>query len=169
MKKYFTTLIVMGLFGLCSGQAYWIYLEAEEYFYGDGVRTQSYDTAFWLYQKAASMGNIASLRKMAVCYYNGYGVKASKRKSFVYLKKAADCGDTAAMTRLITYYLNGEGCRKSWKKCFRYAYRAADQGNESAIKFLQQFSNYIRTEIVWDSDSQDFILDSRPPQQRGIP
>ena len=150
----------MGIFGVCSGQAYWIYLEAEEYYHGSEVHKQSYDKAFWLYQKAASLGNIASLRKMGICYYNGYGVKASKRKSFVYLKKAADCGDTAAMTMLISYYLDGEGCRKSWKKCFQYAYRAADQGNESAIKFLQQFSCYIRTSIVWEDESQSFIIDS---------
>lgn len=150
MKKIIITLLVWGVFGTCSGQAYWIYMEAEEYYYGTRGRAQSYDKAFFLYNKAADMGNIASIRMMGVCYQNGYGVPVSKRKSFVYVKKAADCGDTTAMVMLISYYLDGEGCRKSMKKCFKYAFKAADQGNERAIEFLQQFSLYPRTEIKWE-------------------
>ena len=153
MKKHLILLIITGLSVTCTGQAYWIYLEAEEYFYGSEARTQSYDKAFYLYNKAASLGNIASLRKMGVCYSHGYGVPASKHKSFVYIKKAADYGDTVAMVMLISYYLNGNGCKKSMKKSFRYAYKAANQGNEQAILFLQQFSCYTRTEIIWKEDS----------------
>lgn len=153
MKQYFISLIIIGLFGTCAGQAYWIYLEAEEYYYGSEARTQSYDKAFYLYNKAASLGNIASLRKMGICYYHGFGVPVSKHKSFVYVKKAADYGDTAAMVMLISYYLNGEGCKKSMKNCFKYAYKAANQGNEQAILFLQQFSCYTQTEIIWKDDS----------------
>lgn len=133
----------------CFSQAYWIFLEAEDYYYGNRGRPQAYDKAFWLYKKAAAMGNIASLRMMGTCYRNGYGVPVSKRKSFVHVKKAADCGDTTAMVMLISYYLDGEGCRKSMKKCFKYAFKAADQGNKTAIDFLQQFSCYPRTEIIW--------------------
>lgn len=152
MKKLFTIILFVGFFGSCIGQAYWIYLEAEEYFYGSGGRTQSYDKAFKLYDKAASLGNIASLRKMGICYYNGYGVPISKHKSYIYVKKAADCGDTAAMVMLISYYLDGEGCKKSMKRCFRYAYKAANQGNNRAIQFLQQFSCYIRSEIRMEDE-----------------
>lgn len=153
MKKYlFLSLIVIIFFEYCEGQAYWIFQEAEEYYHGIGGRTQSYDKAFWLYKKAASMGSVASLRMIGLCYHNGYGVIPSKRKSFIYMKKAADCWDTTAMMILSSYYLEGEGCKKSWKKCFRYAFKAANQGSESAISFLQQFSCYIRTEIIWKDD-----------------
>ncbi len=152
MKKYIIILLFIVTHMLCHSQAYWIYMEAEEYFYGTNGCDQSYDRAFFLYNKAASMGNIASLRMMGICYYNGYGVPISKHKSYFYVKKAADCGDTAAMVMLITYYLDGEVCRKSMKKCFKYAYKAANQGNESAIQFLQQFSCYNRTRIIWKED-----------------
>lgn len=150
MKKIFITLMILCLFGACFGQAYWFFLEAEDYYYGNRGREQSYEKAFGLYKKAAGMGNIASLRMMGICFSHGYGVPVSKRKSFFYVKKAADCGDTTAMVMLISYYLAGEGCRKSMKKCFKYAFKAADQGNETAIEFLQQFSCYPRTEILWN-------------------
>lgn len=140
------SLIIVPYF--CSSQAYWIYQEAEEYYHGTSCRTQSYEKAFGLYKKAASMGNIASLRKIGECYRNGYGVDKSKRKSYIFVKKAADLGDTAAMVMLISYYLDGEGCKKSMKKCFKYAYKAANQGNQNAIDFLQQFSCYPRTEVL---------------------
>lgn len=148
-RKIIFTLIALNIFGACFGQAYWIFLEAERCYYGIENHTQSYDKAFCLYKRAAQMGNIASLRMMGICYHNGYGVPASKRKSFVYIKRAADCGDTTAMVMLISYYLDGEGCRKSMKKSFKYAFKAANQGNERAIAFLQQFSCFPRTEMIF--------------------
>jgi len=150
MNKYLITILFITMSYFCFGQAYWLHKEAEEYFYGTGGRTQSYEKAFWLYKKSASEGNIASLRKIGECYYNGYGVDTSKRKSYIFVKKAADCGDTTAMVMLISYYLDGEGCKKSIKRCFKYAYKAANQGNQAAIDFLQQFSCYPRREILME-------------------
>lgn len=152
MKNFFFTLIVLILSNYCMGQAYWIYQEAEGYYHGIEGYPQSYDKAFCLYKKSASMGNIASLRMLGICYYNGYGIASSKRKSFIYMKKAALRGDTAAMMILSSYYLDGEGCKKSWKNCIKYAFKAADQGNESAIKFLRQFSLYTRTKIIFEEE-----------------
>lgn len=148
MRKCLIILLLIIAPYFCSGQAYWLYQEAEEYYYGTGGRAQSYEKAIWLYKKAASMGNIASLRKIGECYHNGHGVDKSKRKSYIFVKKAADLGDTTAMVMLISYYLDGEGCKKSMKKCFKYAYKAANQGNQDAIDFLQQFSCYPHVEVL---------------------
>lgn len=148
-------LVLLSIIEFCAGQSYWIYLEAERYYTGSEGYEQSYDRAFELYGKAADMGNIASLRKLGICYYNGFGVEISKRKSFVHIKKAADYGDTLAMVMLINYYLDGEGCRKSMKKSFKYAFKAANQGNERAIQFLQQFSYYLPIKFLWEEETYD--------------
>ena len=58
-------------------QAWYMYQEAENYFYGTNSREQSYEKSFNLYEKAAKLGCVLAEEKLARSYECGYGVKVS--------------------------------------------------------------------------------------------
>lgn len=152
MKSFFVVVIMTLLSVKCLAQAYWIYQEAEEYFYGSGGHTQSYENAFWLYKKAAEMGSPDAVYKIAVCYFNGYGVDKSDKKALRWEKKAAKKGQIEAQRDLGTRYILGNVCKKSYRKGLKWLYKAANKGDYVAIQNLQEMGGY--SKIVYQFDDK---------------
>lgn len=137
-RTYFICLLLMmNLEGYC--QAWFMYQEADNYFYGINGREQSYEKSFNLYEKAAEQGCVLAEKQLAVCYTHGYGVPVSERLALKWNKKAARHGNADAQGSLGFYYLK----RGSDKKSHKWFLRAANNGNERVISYeQQQFDRY---------------------------
>ena len=130
-------LIAMTFEGHC--QAWFIYQEADNYFYGINGREQSYEKSFNLYEKAAEQGCILAEKQLAFCYTYGYGGPASERLALKWNKKAARHGNADAQGTMGFYYLK---CG-SYKKAEKWFLKAANNGNELVIaQMQQQFGRY---------------------------
>lgn len=152
MKKVFIFFILALSIMPCYSQAYWIYEEAQEFFYGSGGRTQSYDKAFFLYQKAADMGSPDAMFKLSICYADGYGTEKSGKQEFYWLRKAAKLGHTGAQRELGACYMEGDYCRQSYRKFYYWSLQAANKGDEIAIQNLQVVGAYPKIIIQFDDE-----------------
>jgi len=148
LKAIFVILICLSI-NISYSQAYWIYLQGEEYYSGNSTTPQNFERAFFLFEESARMGCPMAEEKMGTCYYLGHGVTQSYRKAFHWTKRAAKHGIASSQYQLGYMFFWGEGCQKSANKAYKWFYRAADRGDTTAIDFLQQFSLYIHRKYVW--------------------
>lgn len=120
-------------------QAWFMYQEAENYFYGINGREQSYEKSFNLYEKSAKLGCVLAEEKLAKSYECGYGVNVSAHTALKWHKKAARHGNTEAQGFLGFYYSK----RGLYRKSDKWYLKAANNGNENVISQMQQsFGKY---------------------------
>ena len=71
-------------------------------------------------EKKSKDKDVTATKMLAICYYEGFGVKKDDKKSFKYMKEAAKT-DRDANYQLAQYYIDGIGTKKDYKKaveCF---------------------------------------------------
>ncbi len=73
--------------------------EGDRFCYGIGV-DQSFEEAFWSYQKAALKGLPAAMYRLGCMYESGHGTQQSFKKAYMWYDKAALRGDRDAMAAL---------------------------------------------------------------------
>lgn len=149
----FMIMSVVAYEGYC--QAWFMYQEAENYFYGINGRKQSYEKSFKLYEKAAKSGCVLAENRLATCYEFGYGVTVSERNAFKWHKRAARHGNPASQGSLGFYYFK----KSRYRMADKWDLKAANNGNEHVINQMQQsFSRYswgYNRENTHDSSGQE--------------
>lgn len=78
--------------------------------------------SFAYYHQAAELGDVSSMAKVGMAYFEGSVVEQDKEEAFHYLKKhydMADYHDKQCNYRLAQYYLNGECVEKDAKEAIR--------------------------------------------------
>ncbi|GES97594.1 kinase-like domain-containing protein [Rhizophagus clarus] len=99
--------------------------------------------AFYLYQKAAEIGNENAMVLLAICYYDGKGTEQDLGKSFYWEQKAAEKNQAVAMFHLSLSYEYGKGIEKDLKKAFYWCQKAADSG-PTVTELEYKISEWIR-------------------------
>jgi Sel1 repeat len=92
------------------------------------VRRGYFAAALKLYQTAASKGDVAADRQIAVLYANGLGVKADGVKAFRLASSSARKGDAQAEDMLGQMFLNGVGTKANAKEAMNRFQQAASHG-----------------------------------------
>lgn len=83
----------------------------------------------WQYlKKAESLGNVAAINTIGICFKNGIGVKKDINKAKRYFEKASKEHYVYALNNLGKYYEENE----EFKKAFRYYCESADMGESWA-------------------------------------
>ncbi len=111
---------------------------AEE-IYNEGVNfytEKNFEKAIYLFEKAAKEGHADAQCGLAICYYNGEGIKQDYEQAFNWWKKAAEKGDTDAQYGLAICYYNGEGVKQNNEQAFNWWKKAAVQGDAYAQHWL---------------------------------
>ncbi len=108
-----------------------------KYQFGKGV-PQSYDKAFYWYEKAAAQGLPVAHNNLAFCYLNGWGCKKNEFQAYTHFKIAAEAGVPLAQSNLGTCYEFGNGVKRDKAEAIRWYRMGAAQGNESAKKHLKR-------------------------------
>ena len=86
-----------------------------EQFYAEPMESQ---------RKAAEQGRVAAQNALAICYYNGQGVKQSYEDAVYWFRKAAEQGYADAMKALAECYVKGLGVSQSLEETGKWAKRA---------------------------------------------
>ena len=97
-------------------------------------------SVYW-YTKAAEQGNYYAQDALAVCYFNGTGIRKNKAKAVHWWTKAAEEGITTAQFNLGACYANGTGVPIDKKKAAYWWKKAAEQYDEQAIEGLKLLKN----------------------------
>ena len=103
---------------------------AEE-IYNEGVNfytEKNFEKAIYLFEKAAKEGHADAQCGLAICYYNGEGIKQDYEQAFNWWKKAAVQGDAYAQHWLAICYYNGNGVKQDYEQAFNWWKTAAEQG-----------------------------------------
>lgn len=77
--------------------------EGDRFCYGIGT-DQSFEEAFWSYQKAAGKGNVTAMYRLGCMYESGHGTAQSFKKAYFWYDKAAVRGDRDAMAAVAFLY-----------------------------------------------------------------
>ena len=89
-------------------------------------------------QKAADQGDAEAQFKLAVCYYEGDGIKQDKAEAVKWYRKAAEQGDAEAQYLLGYDYAIGDGVDENEAEAVKWLRRAAEQGHEKAKETLKK-------------------------------
>lgn len=93
----------------------------------------------------------ASIRKMAVAYEHGRGVKKDYRKAFKYYCRAAYMGDSIASYHLGFMHFYGRGVPRDLSLSMYWFQQAADKGDAYARRMVK---HYRHVEPVYDAACQ---------------
>ncbi len=99
---------------------------------------KDYPEAIYWYKKAASLGNIPSIRKLVYMYSRGQGAKSSYIEARRWLHKGAEVRDITSIKQLATMYLGGIGGNRNKQKAIFWLRQAAELGDEDAKDRLQK-------------------------------
>ena len=78
----------------------------EVYYRGIGTK-RDFKQAFRFYRKAADLGNVSAMRRLANCYEQGRGTKRDMEAALVCYEDASERGDALATLKLGDFYKNG--------------------------------------------------------------
>jgi len=108
------------------------------YLEGNGfIEKSAYTGMQWLF-KAAELGYAPAQTKLAICYYNGEGVKQELSQVFYWFSRAAEQGNAIGQYSLGICYEDGDGVTKDNEKAIYWYQQAAKQGHEKAQKALMR-------------------------------
>ncbi len=88
------------------------------------------------FQRAASMGDVLSMRKMGDIYYLGLAGEKNYARAVFWYEKATDNNDTVSMNRLANIYLEGKPSKKDVDKAIELLEKAASLENSAAMNNL---------------------------------
>lgn len=107
------------------------------YFWGvTDLVAQDLPKAFDLFKSSAELGNIYAIRKVAMMYRYGIGVKQDAAQAFLWTKLLADLNLTFAEYIVGIDYWNGFGVPKNNSPALDWIQKAAHSGYYPAIKWL---------------------------------
>lgn len=115
-------------------------------------KIKDYKHAFECFQKAASHGHPRAKYNLALCYYNGWGIKKDLKQSFYWLQESALSGYSAAQYGLGDFYLNGFFVEKNSAQCIYWFTKAAEQDHIAAMCMLADI--YLNGTIVQKDDNK---------------
>ena len=107
------------------------------YINGNNERISDFDTAFVLFEMAATGGLAAGFYRMGVMYMAGRGVPQNMEKAFLLILDAASKGLDQAQMTLYYMYRDGCGTETDNDKAIECLNMAADNGNREAISKLE--------------------------------
>lgn len=88
--------------------------------------------AFELLLEASASGDCGSMRRLADCYYAGWGCEQNNKKMIEWLTKAAAKNDPEAAAKLAFCYESGTGVLPNPEESFKYFSEAAKLGQAMA-------------------------------------
>ncbi len=89
--------------------------------------SKSYDEAFKKFKQEANGGDVASMKYLAIMYFNGLGISKDENNALIWAKKAVEYGDAGAMQLLGEFYANSS--QKDITKSIEWNTKAAALGN----------------------------------------
>lgn len=98
------------------------------YFYGNGVKKDAEQAAYW-WEQAADLGNPQAMGSLAYLYYTGNGVPQDYDKAFIWSQKAADAGDKNGCFYLGAAYFFGNGAETDQTQGVYWWEKAAELGD----------------------------------------
>lgn len=108
------------------------YMVGEIYYRGYINRVGTdYDLAFQMFEKAALQELPEAQSALAICYYQGRGVKKDYNKTFELVQKAANQGHPKAFSDLGDCYSQGIGVSQDLEKAHYWMLKAAELGNST--------------------------------------
>ena len=104
----------------------------EVYYRGIGTK-RDFNQAFRYYRKAADLGNVSALRRLAFCYENGYGTTPDIEAALVCYEDASERGDALATLKLGDFYKEGLSSliTKDLRKATDYYFAALRQARHN--------------------------------------
>lgn len=102
------------------------------YRYGEGVELD-YAKAMEWYEKAAGLGERASMAEIGLLYYYGEGVDQDYEKALEWFEKAADLRHSNSMYNIGVMYAYGEGVEQDYGMAMKWYEKAADLGHSVAM------------------------------------
>ena len=95
--------------------------------------------AFNYLHEAAASKNPEAQYFLALCYQNGWGVKADAKLAAAWALASADAGDSYAQLLYATYCQNGTGVAQDSEMALKYLKLSAAQGNKQASILLGDY------------------------------
>lgn len=96
----------------------------------------NYAEAVKWYSAAAERGNVSAQSWLAICYFNGLGVKQDYAEAAKWYGKAAEQGDASAQCWYASCYYNGWGVTQSFEEAVKWYQKSAEAGYASAQCWL---------------------------------
>jgi TPR repeat protein len=96
-----------------------------------------YDSAFYWYSKAASLGENLSMHRLAKFYIEGAFVEKDFKKGWDWLQKAAEIDRALAYLEMANIFYHGNGVRVDKAKALEYYKEAAANGSRVAGMYVR--------------------------------
>lgn len=108
-----------------------------EYKSSSGVQERDLNKMVRHYRFAAWYGSSTAQERLALMYFEGFGVKENYKQAAKWWAKAADQGSASAQYNLANLYVQGKGVPKDKEKAKELYLAAAKQGHKEALaKFV---------------------------------
>lgn len=109
------------------------FAQSAEQYLEQAEEAQSNKERFYLYMKAAELGNAEAQCRIGDCYRVGHGVDKDYNKALIWYKKSADQGYAEAQCKIGDCYFSGSGVDKDYNKAFIWYKKSADKGYAKAM------------------------------------
>jgi tetratricopeptide (TPR) repeat protein len=110
--------------------------------------TNNHDESIKWYRKAAELGHVLAINKLADIYFQGINVEKNYLESIEWYKKSAALGDAFAMNKLGDHYCKGIKVEKDFMKAMKWYKMSEAKGNDEATKNLKMMFKKNFDEIV---------------------
>lgn len=128
------------------------FAQSAEQYLEQAEEAQSNKERFYLYMKAAELGNAEAQCRIGDCYRVGHGVDKDYNKALIWYKKSADQGYAEAMFMVGYAYSYGQGVQEDDKMAERYLLSAAYKGYSRAyfsLGVLYEFDLENKNEAIY--------------------
>jgi TPR repeat protein len=98
----------------------------------------NFDEAVRWYQKGEALGHAPCIRRLALMYLHGLGIKKDAVEAVRLCSKAADMGDPDAMYMLAAFYSGRFGVPQDDDQMMRWLFRAVDSNQSDAKELYEE-------------------------------
>jgi hypothetical protein len=132
----------------CRADSPQLYMKALMVNYALSFMERQFHVSFDCAHKAARLGSVAAMCRLASLYRDGIGVKASYTKALMWYRKAAAAGNKRAMDHIGLLYYHGQGVPQDYTEAMAWFRKAENSGDAKVaafaakvIKAMQQAGN----------------------------
>ncbi len=101
--------------------------------------------------KAAADGNIDAQFRLAVCFYEGYGVRFNITEAVTWFEKAAEQGHPGACEKMAHFYYMGICVKLDYAKAIEFCEKAESQGHKVTLEWYKDGGDNVRCLIEGDN------------------
>ena len=119
------------------------------------------NNAYNYFLLAAEQGYAPAQHELAICYYDGYGVRSDLSLSYFWEKKAAEQGYAEAEYGMGCCYQNGDGVEYNYLEAIKWFQKAAEKGQPDAQYELGEYYSLhytdqsMKTAFYWYKKAAD--------------